>query len=219
MQFTQWCWNLQTISFALNGYITYVAAQAEENRAKVQALCPLHACSPSTEQNILRLAIVLFEVSAPCSLLVSCITKYALWPQAMKGKYGSSRLRRPVALLQHNANILFSLSELCLLGTLSVRLVDCPLAPIFGIVYLLFTWSIIHSLHPSGDPQFLYFFLDTTLSKKWTIGTMLVLLLVLLVSYVAFTLIDDVLLLFDGGLLGNFLFLAAFASLFCRFKD
>lgn len=220
IMFTQWCWNLQTVSFALNGYIALLAAaQAEEDEPTNQSLCTMFTCSPETEQKILRLAILLFEVSAPCSLLVSTVTKYALWPQSLKGKNGSKPLRRPVALLQHNANILSSLFELGVLGRLPVRLIDWPVAPVFGIVYLLFSWSIIHSLHPSGAPQFVYFFFDTTLSKKWTIGVMLVLLSVLLFAYVTFAIIGDVLLFFNGGLVVNCVSMVAFGSLFCRFRD
>jgi hypothetical protein len=218
IMFTQWSWNLLTISFGLNGYIAFRAARADEEGVE-PSLCST-SCSPQFEQYILRAAIFLFEIAAPSSLIVSSISKYVLWPQAMKSNpNGSKSLQRPVALLQHNFNNVSTLLEAGVLGSIPVRIEDCIIAVIYGIVYLFFTWSIAHSLLPSREPQYIYFFFDTTLSKKWIIGVMLGLLFILLVYFLAFTLIDDILQFLGGSLPMNCLVILTFSSMFCRFRD
>ena len=63
--FTLWCWVLLGVTFALTGSVPLLYAT---NRTDL--IHPWH----------LRLALMSFEVSAPCAFLVSTAVKYALWP-------------------------------------------------------------------------------------------------------------------------------------------
>jgi hypothetical protein len=76
-----------------------------------------------------------------------------------------------------------------------------------------------NSLGKDGDgPQFLYFFLDTTLG--WTTTKALgALLAVLLAFYAAFSFIDDVLEHLDGGLLMHLTSCVLTSCLACKIKD
>jgi len=164
-----------------------------------------------------RICILLFEISAPAAMLVSVVVKYVLWPKALAGN-GSANLKQFKILLQHNANIIMCLVEVGLLGGLPVRLADMALAPLFGIVYILFAWSVRFRWVPSGDAQFLYFFLDTTLGKTSTIA-LLGLLVMQLLFYGIFMLVDDVILLFGGNFATHALMVTIFSCLVCRFRD
>lgn len=218
IMFTQWCWNALTLSFLLNGCITLQSAHQDDNESSSLELEQSNT-SFLFHPNILRFAILLFEIAAPTSMLVSTITKYALWPRSLKGPLGSKSLRRPVALIQHNLNIVASLLEVGVLGRIPVRLEDIPITLVYGCIYVLFMWSLKGHLVETKEPQFIYFFFDTTLGKKWTISVIFGLLTILITFYVMFTLIDDVLAWVSGGLWTNLVLIGAFSSFFCRFKD
>eukprot|EP00551_Chaetoceros_affinis_P001612 CAMPEP_0203638786 /NCGR_PEP_ID=MMETSP0088-20131115/4717_1 /ASSEMBLY_ACC=CAM_ASM_001087 /TAXON_ID=426623 /ORGANISM="Chaetoceros affinis, Strain CCMP159" /LENGTH=140 /DNA_ID=CAMNT_0050493497 /DNA_START=353 /DNA_END=771 /DNA_ORIENTATION=+ len=140
--------------------------------------------------------MILFETAAPVSMLVSAVVRYALWPKALKGN-GTDNLKKVHILIQHNVNIIMCLAEVGLLGGMKVRFTDLALAPLFGLAYIFFSWSMKNKWLESGEPQFLYFFLDTTLGKTSSIALGL-LVIVLTLFYAIFVLIDD-LLLFLGG--------------------
>ncbi len=151
-----------------------------------------------------------------------CYIHIALWPQSIKGVNGSVGLRRPVALMQHNANIIASFMEVALLGRIPVRLSEIPFAPMWGIAYIFFTWFITHRLTDSGEPQFVYFFFDTTLGPKVNCLVLITLMVVQAIFYFLFTVIDDVLHHLgggDGGLYFNLLAVALMGSFSCRFRD
>lgn len=218
IMFTQWCWNCLTLSLFINGFITLHSAHQEDNQGSVSPL-PNALTSFLLQPNMLRVAILLFEIAAPTSMLVSTITKYALWPQSLKSPVGSANLRKPVALLQHNLNIVTSLLEVGVLGRIPVRLNDIAITLVYGCIYVIFMWSIKRRLVDTTEPQFIYFFFDTTLGKKWSISVIFVLLTILITFFILFTLIDDILAFVNGGLWTNFVVIGAFSSLFCRFKD
>ena len=212
--FTQWSFNMLTLSFLLNGLITLQVAYQESGSSGIDLLQPL------IQKNWVRLAILLFEISAPCSMLVSSVTKYALWPNSLKnGTKGSVNFRKPVALIQHNCNIFVSLLEVGLLGILPIRIEDAVVAPLYGSVYVFFVWSIRNHLAETGDTQYVYFFLDTTISIKFCVQALIGLLSVLLLFYGAFTLVDDVLLWLDGNIFMHLFLTLAATSFFCRFRD
>jgi len=200
--FTSLAWNLLAISFSLNGLIVLFV-----HYQYVQSIHP----------SILRLAIVLFEIAAPTSMLVSAVVTYVLWPQALLGK-GSQGLKSWDTLVQHNANIILSLVEIGLLGGLPIRLEDWIAAPLFGICYILFSWFMIHRLVPSGEPQVLYFFLDPTLGWISTFA-LICLLVVLLLFYILFSFIDDFMIHLGGGIIIHSLVILGVSSIVCRFKD
>lgn len=211
--FTQWCFNMLTVSFLWNGLITLQVAY-KESGSSIDLLQPL------IQKNFVRLAILLFEISAPCSMLVSSVTKYVLWPNSLKnGTKGSVNFRKPVALIQHNCNIFVSLLEVGLLGILPIRIEDAVVAPLYGSVYVFFVWSIRNHLAETGDTQYVYFFLDTTISIKFCVQALIGLLSVLLLFYAAFTLVDDVLLWLDGNIFMHLFLTLAATSFFCRFRD
>merc|ERR1719384_3100467 len=161
----------------------------------------------------------MFEVAAPTSMLVSVVVRYALWPQTIKGPNGSEGLRRPVALLQHNANILASFLEVAVLGRIPVRLTEIPFAPLWGIAYIFFTWIITHRLVDCGEPQFVYFFFDTTLGAKVNCAVIMALMVVQLVFFFLFSILDDVVHYVGGGLGFNLVVVLGVGSLCCRFRD
>ncbi|GFH56264.1 hypothetical protein CTEN210_12740 [Chaetoceros tenuissimus] len=211
--FTQWCFNMLTFSFVLNGLITLQVAY-QESGSSIDFLQPL------LQNNWIRSAILLFEISAPCSMLVSSVTKYALWPNSLKnGTKGSINFRKPVALIQHNCNIFVSLLEVGFLGILPIRIEDAVIAPLYGSIYVFFVWSIRNHLAETGDTQYVYFFLDTTISIKFCVQALIGLLSVLLLFYGAFTLVDDVLLWLDGNIFMHLFLTLAATSFFCRFRD
>mmetsp|Transcript_9727 Transcript_9727/g.18264 ORF Transcript_9727/g.18264 Transcript_9727/m.18264 type:complete len:347 (+) Transcript_9727:2-1042(+) len=217
IMFTQWSFNALTMSFFLNGIITLTVAHQEETGHKTGYSHIID--SLLLDKTWPRIAILLFEIAGPTSMLVSTVTKYALWPQAMKGPRGSVNLRKPVSLLQHNANIIASLLEVGVLGRIPVRLEDFIIAPTFGTIYVFFTWALKDRLVETKEPQFVYFFFDTTLGKKWTITVLLVLLTLLMVFYLAFAFIDDCLIWLDCGIVTNTIMVIGLAAFFCRFRD
>mmetsp|Transcript_24864 Transcript_24864/g.30564 ORF Transcript_24864/g.30564 Transcript_24864/m.30564 type:complete len:318 (+) Transcript_24864:116-1069(+) len=208
--FTSLSWNLLTVSFALNGLITLYAVDHNTNGL-------LH--SIVTHKWVLRFAIIIFEIAAPTSMLVSSVVRYALWPQAIKGVNGSKGFRRTVALMQHNANVIASLMEVGVLGHIPVRISDLVCAPVWGCIYISFTWFMTHRWVESGEPQFVYFFLDSTLGPKINCLVLVTLMVVLMLFYTLFTVIDEVFFRFDGDWLVNSFIVILVASALCRFRD
>jgi len=212
--FTQWSFNVLTVSFILNGLITLQTASKEHNDGLgIILLQPLMNKTP------LSCAILLFEIGAPASMLVSFVTKYALWPQSLRAPHGSVNLRKPVAIIQHNANIIASLLELGVLGRMPIRLEDFIIAPLYGTIYVFFMWALKDHLADNKEPQFVYFFFDTTLGKKWAVLILLGLLAILLFFYLACTCLDDLMILFGGGAFTNAMIISALAAFCCRFRD
>jgi hypothetical protein len=82
------------------------------------------------------------------------------------------------------------------------------------ILYYYFKYNWI----TSGEPQFLYFFLDTTLGKGTSIA-LIGLLAVLSIFYSIFVLVDDVMSLLGGGVSVHLAVVITVALLTCRFKD
>jgi hypothetical protein len=214
IMFTQWSFNLLTLSFLLNGLITLSIAYKEEHNGR-----ELEFLKPLMSKASLRCAILLFEIAAPVSMLVSSMTKYVLWPQALRGPHGSVNLRKPLAIIQHNFNVIVTVLEVGVLGHMPIRIEDAVIAPIYGCVYVLFIWALKDHLADNKEPQFVYFFFDTTLGKKWSLSVLLGLLSILLFFFLVFTLLDDLLAFIDGGIRTNAIIISALATLFCRFRD
>jgi hypothetical protein len=215
IMFTQWSFNALTLSFFLNGLITLAVAHQEMGHKTRYS----YILNGFVDKTWPRVAILLFEIAGPTSMLVSTVTKYALWPQSMKGPRGSVNLRKPVALMQHNANVIASILEVGVLGRIPVRLEEFIIAPTFGTIYVFFTWALKDRLVETKEPQFVYFFFDTTLGKRWSITVLLVLLALLMVFYLAFTFIDDCLIWLGCGIFTHITVVVALAAFFCRFRD
>ena len=212
MGFTSWCWNVLGISFAVSGFITLYV---EENQKHYS----FDEISRFPQMKLLlRSSLLLFEIAGPLSMLVSFVVTNVLWPQALRGGSETKSFKRIPILIQHNANSIMSLVELGFLGVLPVRFTDLALAPIFGVIYVFFSWSMRFYWVPSGEPQFLYFFLDTTLGKTSTIA-LVILVGILVVSYAVFVFIDDIILHFGGGPEVSVGVIAVILILLCRFTD
>jgi hypothetical protein len=76
----------------------------------------------------------------------------------------------------------------------------------------------MHMWVPSAGPQFLYFFMDTTLGTTTSIA-LVVLLVVLLVFYGLFCVLHQVLDHLGGGAVLHGLAVVLISSAVCRFRD
>lgn len=214
--FTSWCWNLQILSFALNGVVTLLAAT--DGRVIVQ---------PTMMKWLLRASFIINETSAALSLFVSVVVRYILWPVGLKG-HGSDSFKNIIPLLQHNVNVILALSELLLLGGAPVRIDHVMFAPMFGIVYVVFVWVVrgkwMLSTTTGGEErqvlQFPYFFLDTTLGPITTfaiVGLLVILFtfysVLALASFLADAYLNDV------GIVANICVVLGASFLICRFRD
>ena len=174
--FTLWCWIVEGTAFFLAGMIPLV-----------HLLLPNHS-APFFGQWVLLTALILWETAAPVSILVSAVVKYALWPMAKEHGENIKLLKAPAALLQHNLNSVAALVEVGLLGGLPVCASHFALPPLYGILYLLFSYSMMYSwvdqrLQPGA--QFFYPFFDTTLGATTSLA-ILALLGILSLSFTVF---------------------------------
>ena len=160
----------------------------------------------------------MFETAGPTALLVACVTRYALWAQALRAGGDTSLLKCPMVLMWHNANVIMVLTEASLLGGLPVRYGHVGVVPFFGIAYVLFTWYMMLHWAPGEGPHFLYFFLDTTLGAT-TSYTILALLAILMAFFAMFCVMDHLLEHLGGGPIVHALAAIFVSSLVCRFRD
>ena len=173
--FTSWSWNLLGLSYSLNAMIALCVATGHADWI-VQ----------SQHNWVLRLALIVWEMAAPCAILVSTVIRYAIWEMALKGKGGTANLKSFRNVMMHNANSIFVVMEVALLGGLPVRFTEVSLAPLFGVCYVIFTWNMMHRwADKEHGPQNIYFFFDTTMGKVTTIS-LLALLCALLIFYALF---------------------------------
>mgnify|MGYP004076701403 CR=1 FL=1 len=206
--FTLWSWVLLGVHFALSGTIPLLVVMGRD----VQ---PWH----------LRLALVTFEVSAPCAFLVSTIVRYVLWPHTYraKGSEGTTVFRDFDGIVTHNANVVFVIAEVALVGGVPVETGHVAFAPLWGVLYILFAWWMAPRWDPSHPKrygaQYMYFFFDTTLPGYAPTISMAALLLVLLVFHALFSMVDEALVHASGGFVTHFVGALVAASLVCRFKD
>ena len=101
--------------------------------------------------------------------------------------------RKEYAFLLYHINFIACIVEIAFLGGLPIRYVDLSFTPIFGFLYVFFTYIVKdYWVDRRHGPQFLYPFLDTTLG--WLHTTFLLVLLTFLSSFhVAFCWLDHVL--------------------------
>ena len=208
--FTSWSWNLLGISFALSTYVGYRVHQSDNN----------HESDNNTviiEPWLAHLALILWEVTAPMTLLIGAVVKYVLWPAQIKQIGHGDTFLKFRALLQHNANVIMAVTEVALMGGLPVRLADISISVLYGCSYVLFSWAIMNVWHGQG-PAFLYFFMDTTLGTEYTMA-LYALLLVLMAFYGLFCGVETLLSMLGGSLAGHAGFAIAICALVCKFRD
>jgi hypothetical protein len=89
----------------------------------------------------------------------------------------------------HNANVFFALCEISFLGGIPMILHHISLAPLYGLCYILFTYTFLpHALNDTSHVgiQYIYFFFDTTVPGYFVTYAMAALLVVLLLFYLLF---------------------------------
>ena len=173
-------------SFTLSSYIAWCAAA--ENGAATVNISPV----------LLRMAVICWEIAAPCTLLVSATVRYAIWPSALRrgAPHALNSIRN---ILMHNLNAVMALTEACLLSGMPVRWSEAALAPLWGCLYVIFTWSIAFQWNdPKHGPQYFYYFFDTTL-PGYTCSIALVLLLTVLLMFNPSFWVGEVVLTYLGG--------------------
>lgn len=203
--FTAWCWLLLGLSFTFNGSIAWAA-----DTGRVDLIEPW----------MLRTALILWELSAPFALLVSSVIRYAIWPAVLAGgkphKLACFRNQ-----MQHNCNTIFSLTEVSLLGGIPVQLSHLSLAMAFGALYIVFTWFMGAWYYPQNrtedGPQYLYWFMDTTLERTTTIS-LLALLVALIASFGVFVGVNVLIEAVEGTVIAHSIFVIVLTSLTCRFS-
>mmetsp|Transcript_23113 Transcript_23113/g.34469 ORF Transcript_23113/g.34469 Transcript_23113/m.34469 type:complete len:317 (-) Transcript_23113:492-1442(-) len=205
--FTGWCWNILGVYFFCSGLISLLVSNGQEELVK---------------QNpwLLRVTFLVFEIAAPNAFLVSTIVRYALWENNLK-KGGPSRtlsFQKFTSLMEHNGNIAMVLFEVCILGGTPVLPSHIAVAPLFGVLYVLFTWAVSNQWCPEKRPYLPYFLLDTTLGAKTTF-MLACLVVVLVVFYFFFSLIEIILERIDGGPISHAISMMILLSMVCRFRD
>jgi hypothetical protein len=198
--FTSWSWNVLGISFALSAYVAY---QVDRNL--------------SVAPWLVRLALIMWEIAAPMTLLIGAVVKYALWPAQIKQSGTGDVFLAPRALLQHNANVIMAMTETALLGDLPIEFSHISISVLFGCSYVLFSWAIQTTWHGQG-PAFLYFFMDTTLGVEHTIA-LFALLSVLMIFHGLFCGVESLLQVVGNSIMGHAAFAFAICTLVCRFRD
>ena len=168
------------ISFLLNGIMSYYY---------IMGIDQTQVITDFSIRWLSRLALITFEISAPCALLTSFVVTYAMWPRLYKigGAEKTESFKRPSSLMKHNLNVIMVLIEVSGImgGGLSIQLSHIAVAPLFGICYVLFSWLMAPYWHPETGPLFFYFFLDTTLGYVTSLA-LIVLLIILLIFYAMF---------------------------------
>ena len=220
--FTSWSWVLLGVGFFLRGLIALAAAKAE-GASDGGGDVPEWAVSILEHSNLLRATLITWELSAPFAILVSTVTKYVLWPVAIKGgkPHNLAGVRNQ---LQHNLNSVSILLEATLLGGPPVKFSHLSVAFVMGIVYISFTWimAVVYFGDSTVGPQYIYWFFDTTLGKTTTIA-IVGLTTALTTFFVVFSLAMSTFL--GGGgdeppsLLLNIAFLVVGTHLVCKFRQ
>lgn len=227
LPFTSWCWNLIGISFGVSAYINWMTLWQQRQSTQQQQQQEQQRSSPVGRWT-LRIGLLSFESVAPSSLLVSAVTSYVIWPAVLASEGDSSGLSNVRTLLWHNANVLMVLCEVAFLGGIPIVASHCATTPLFGCLYVAFTWlyrdqwspcSPDHN-HNNGDcsSQFLYNFMDTTLGSTVTIS-LLALLTVLMAFFFILCAAKGILHKTGNSLPAHLLFVALLAFAVCRFQD
>lgn len=107
--FTTWSWILQGLYF---GLVTVLQLRLMSNTS------PWHTFA-------IELAEILFELNLSVAMLVSSVVTYVLIPSALKAGMNANLLLGIPALLMHNANLLFIVSEV-LFNQVEVRMHHLP---------------------------------------------------------------------------------------------
>jgi hypothetical protein len=217
--FTSWCWFMLGTSFVLNGIIALLCANHDgESYSDGRS---------NTDNNIiiivqpwmLRMALILWELSAPLSLLVSAVIRWAIWP-VVEASGRPHKLACFRNQMQHNMNSILTLAEAALLGGIPIIPTHLALSTLVGVVYIIFSWIMGGgNLYGEKDdgPQYLYWFFDVTLGKTTTIA-LVALLFALTASFGVFVGVEIIIQKLGGTLVTNLIIAASISGLVCRFR-
>ena len=201
MFFTVWSWLILGLFFASTAYLGWIGGD-------------------QVDSSILRAILILWEIAAPNALLVTVVVTYVIWPE-MKAKGCSEGLAVPIVLMQHNLNTLLVVSNAFSSNT-PLLASHAAVSPIFGLCYVMFSWSMASSIAPQHGAVYLYFFFDSTQGVKFGLLAHVGLLAVLALFYALMVGLGAALAAaqvagIPTGAQGVVLCLAACAL--CRFRD
>ena len=228
--FTSWSFVLLGLYFGLASYITLQAIEIQRSHegtvtSTTTTLEEAYSIYNQTHRMLLRCTIVLWEISAPCTILVAVIVRYVMWPAALRriqeeikeqekattiavNHTGTTKVPPPRPshslnsyqnICMHNINVALALFERCVWSGIPVRYNEWALAPLYGCIYVLFSWNMVYQYNDRTlyGPHFIYFFLDTTLPGYTCSYALLALLFVLLVFYSLYCSIESTLYYID----------------------
>lgn len=119
--FTVWSWCLQSLFFAL--------------------VVSMHLGLIPATPVLVRVAVVLFEVSLAIAMLVTIVVSFVLLPVAIRSNARLDVFFTISALMMHNANLAFMVAEL-LMNQVTAEFADFPFVLLFGASYVVFSWLI-----------------------------------------------------------------------------
>lgn len=163
--------------------------------------------------------MIAWEIAAPCTLLVASTIRYVMWPAVLK-RGGPHSLNSVRNMLMHNFNVAVALTETCLLSGMPVRWSEAAVAPLWGCIYVIFSWNMVFAWNERRHgPQFIYFFLDTTLPGFFCSQVLVALMIVLLMFYAALCFSNDLLSQLDGGVFAHLSYICILSGMVMRFRD
>lgn len=174
--------------------------------------------------SLLRVGVLAWTMAAPASVLVSLVVTYVLWAQDLANGNSTDFYKQPWILLMHTFNSIATFTEVGLLGGLPCRLKDFNSGPIFGIIYVLFAWTVSHARFWTEDfrrdgPQFIYPFFDTTLPNISSLA-ILGLFAAFISIHFLFSIAESIMVEYiGGGILGHGIAVVALSWTVCRFRD
>jgi hypothetical protein len=167
--FTVWSWILQGFYFAFTALSAFASLHRKDYPA-LYKFCSIH---------LTWISWALFEISFPVSFLVSGVVTYALIPFAKAQNLPTDTFFKPMAILMHNANILFMAIEFTV-NELHFSFHHYIYMLIYGLAYIIFSW-----IWNKYRNILYYFFLDFNRSDAllWHIGLLAGILLLFFGGY------------------------------------
>lgn len=143
--FTYWAWIIEGIYFLITGILSLLSyLEIDLSQSLDSRYLSL----------LLRATWSLYEVNFALAYLVSIIVTYVLIGTHIKDGISTDPFFKPIALLTHNANVVFMASEF-ILNQLHFSRFHFVFAILFGLSYTLFSWYYYTRIG-----VFYYFFLD-----------------------------------------------------------
>lgn len=217
--FTSWCWLIYGVGFLTRG-ILVVAVLAHQHDWADKAALEVYILE---NKYLLRSTLILWELTGPLAMLVSAVVKYVIWPQVVAGgkPHNLAGYRNQ---LQHNCNAIGSLLEVTFLGGMKIAFSHLSMPTLLGVVYILFTWTMatMYFGNEKIGPQYIYWFMDTTL-RETTTKALAALAFALTLFFGIFSVAVQHFLHGgahgDSSLATNLVFLVVGTRLVCKFKD